>query len=281
MLSVSAWKRCAPVHVNGFTYGPLTPLLAFFMAFLGSVIGLQSASRARAATGGSRTRWLTMASLALGGTAIWVMQYIAILGFTVPGVEIRYDPVLTVAGLVAAIAAAAGGLTLVVRRQTDDRSLLLGGLVIGSAVAGVNFLGMATLHMAVGKHYTGWLIAASEVVAVVGTAGALWFALRVHGLPSTLGAAAILGAAVTGAHYLGMAALYLTDSATADASAFGSAPAVPSGMAASELLTPLVLGISIVTTIMLLVVAMAPTERELREEQRAVELATALRERSY
>jgi len=73
MLSVSAWKRCALLHVNGFTYGPLTPLLAYFMAFLGSVIGLQSASRARAAAGASRVRWLTMGSLALGGTAIWVM----------------------------------------------------------------------------------------------------------------------------------------------------------------------------------------------------------------
>jgi len=64
MLSVSAWKRCALLHVNGFTYGPLTPLLAYFMAFLGSAIGLQSASRARAAAGASRVRWLTMASLA-------------------------------------------------------------------------------------------------------------------------------------------------------------------------------------------------------------------------
>jgi len=43
----------------------------------------------------------------------------------------------------------------------------------------------------------------------------------------------------------------------------------------------LVVGISIATTIMLLIVAMAPTERELREEQRAIELATALRERTY
>lgn len=269
------------MHVNGFTYGPLTPLLAFFMSFLGAVIGLQSASRARATTGGSRARWLTMASLALGGTAIWVMQYIAILGFTVPGIEIRYDPVLTAAGLIAAIAAAAVSLRLVVQRQTDTRSLLLGGFVIGSAVAGVNFLSMAALHMTAGKHYTVWLIAASEVVAVAGTVAALWFALRLRGLPSTLGGAVVLGAAITGAHYLGMAALHLTDSAAAGGSAFDSAPSAPSGMAASELLTPLVLGISIATTIMLLVVAMAPTERELREEQRAVELAMALRERSY
>jgi hypothetical protein len=56
---------------------------------------------------------------------------------------------------------------------------------------------------------------------------------------------------------------------------------VPAGISASELLTPLVLGISVATTVMLLVVAMAPTERELREEQRTAGLAQALRERSY
>ncbi|ACU76360.1 putative integral membrane sensor protein [Catenulispora acidiphila DSM 44928] len=269
------------MHVNGFTYGPLTPLLAFFMSFLGSMIGLQSASRARAAEGASRTRWLAMASVALGGTAIWVMQYIAILGFTVPGVEIRFDPVLTVGSLVAAIAVVALGLTVVVRRQADTRSLWLSGLVIGTGIAGVNCLGLVALHMAPGKHYTVWLIAASEAVAVAGSAAALWCALRVRGLASTVGAAVVLGAAVTGAHYLGIAALHLTGPAATDPSSLTTAPVAPAGMAASALLTPLVLGISIVTTVMLLVVAMAPTERELHEERRAVELAAALRERSY
>lgn len=274
------------MHVNGFTYGPLTPLLAYFMSFLGSAIALQSASRTRAADGVSRVRWLSMAALALGGTAIWVMHFIAMLGFTVPGVQLSYDPVLTVASLVVAIAIAGAGLTLVVQHDGSTRALVLGGFITGSGVAGMHYLGMAALHMAPQMHFTIWVVAASEVVAVLGATAALWFAFRVRGLPATIGAAIVMAAAITGMHYTGMAALHLTASAATDPSGWAAgmpiaAQDAPTGMSASELLTPLVIGISITTTLMLLVVAMAPTERELQEERRAVELATALRERSY
>lgn len=286
MLSVSAWKRCALLHVNGFTYGPLTPLLGYFMSFLGSAIGLQSASRARAAVGASRVRWLAMAALALGGTAVWVMHFIAMLGFTVPGAQIRYDPLLTIASLVAAIAVTAVGLTVVVTRDGSTGALLLGGLITGSGVAGMHYLGMAALHMEPQKNYDIWVVAASEAIAVAGATAALWFAMRVSGLPAVIGAAIILGAAITGMHYTGMEALQLSAATATDTTGWvagmpTAAQSAPGGMSASELLTPLVVGISITTTIMLLVVAMAPTERELREEQRAIELAAALRERTY
>lgn len=249
------------MHVNGFTYGPLTPLLGYLMSFLGSVIALQSASRARVAVEASKSRWLTIAAFSMGGTAIWVMHFIAMLGFTVPGVEIRYDPLLTLASLVAAVVIAGLGLTLAVVRDGKPRALLLAGLITGSGITGMRYLGMAALRMAPGMHYDIWLIAASEAVAVVGATAALWFALSVRGLPSTIGAAVIMGIAVTATHYLGMSALHLTDTtAAADPTSaiVGGAQAAPGGMSASELLTPLVLAISVTTTIMLLVVAMAP-----------------------
>lgn len=274
------------MHVNDFTYGPLTPLLAYFMAFLGSVIGLQSASRARAAAGVSRTRWLVMASLSLGGTAIWVMHFIAMLGFTVPGVQIRYDPLLTLGSLVAAIAIAGLGLTLAVVHDGDDKHLLPAGLLTGSGITGMHYLGMMALHMAPHVHYNVGVIAAAEVIAVAAATAALWLALRVKGLPATIGAAIIMAAAVTSVHYTGMAGMHVAATVATDATGWMAgmqvaAQPAPGGMSASELLTPLVVGISVTTTIMLLVVAMAPTERELKEEQRIAGLAQSLRERSH
>ena len=59
-----------------------------------------------------------LASLALGGTAIWVTHFSAMLGFTVPGAEIRYDPVLTSASLVLAVAVAAVGLAQALRERS-------------------------------------------------------------------------------------------------------------------------------------------------------------------
>jgi len=271
------------VHVHGFVYGPLTPLLAYFMSFFGSAIGLQSASRARVATGGARTRWLAMASLAIGGTGIWVMHFIAMLGFSVPGAQIRYDPLLTIASLLVAVAIVAVGLTLAVTRGGSTRSLLLGGVITGSGVAGMHYLGMAALHMAPKMHYDWATVAVSEAIAVVAATAALWFALNVRGLPATLGAAVIMGIAVTGMHYTGMAALHVSADGATDHGwmvdqSFGGQSG-QTGLSATELLTPLVIGISVTTTIMLLVVAMAPTEGELRQEQRAARLSRALRNR--
>ncbi|GAA2044948.1 MHYT domain-containing protein [Catenulispora yoronensis] len=272
------------MHVNGFTYGPLTPLLAYFMSFLGSAIGLQSASRARVAVGSSRYRWLAMAALAIGGTAIWVMHFIAMLGFTVPGADIRYDPLLTVISLAVAVLIVAAGLALAVRRAGSANSLLLGGLITGSGVAGMHYLGMAAMHMAPSMHFDVKLVLASEVVAVAAATAALWFALNVRGLAATIGAAGIMGVAVTGMHYVGMAALHVTATAATDPAGWMpgmpvTAEAAGGGMSAAQLLTPLVIGISVTTTVMLLVVAMAPTEHELREEQRAAQMSLALRSR--
>jgi hypothetical protein len=59
----------------------------------------------------------------------------------------------------------------------------------------------------------------------------------------------------------------------------GMIMATPTGVSASQLLTPLVVGISISTVLILLVVAMAPTENELREEAELDGYAAAIRAR--
>lgn len=63
--------------------------------------------------GGSRAYWLALAALAIGGTGIWVMHFIAMLGFSVAHTEIRYDVPLTLLSCLTAIAVVAVGLFLV------------------------------------------------------------------------------------------------------------------------------------------------------------------------
>jgi NO-binding membrane sensor protein with MHYT domain len=89
--------------------------------------------------------------------------------------------------------------------------------------------------------------------------------------------------AVTGMHYTGMAALSVAPLAPGEipgVSTSGMAGmAHLSGLSASQLLTPLVIGISVSTVLILLVVAMAPTEGELREEAELDGYAAAIRSR--
>src|SRR4051794_30005086 len=93
------------VQVNYYAYGAITPVLSYALSVLGSLLGLVCTARARAiADGRRRARWLLLAAWAIGGTGIWVMHFMAMLGYTVTGEQIRYDPALTVASLLIAIA---------------------------------------------------------------------------------------------------------------------------------------------------------------------------------
>jgi NO-binding membrane sensor protein with MHYT domain len=93
---------------------------------------------------------------------------------------------------------------------------------------------------------------------VTGTV-ALLAALRLDTLWSAILACLIMGVAISGMHYTGIAALHVY-------AATGSAGMTGSGASASSFLLPLIIGISIVTMIMTAALSLSPTKAELRKE---------------
>ncbi|GAA3037424.1 hypothetical protein GCM10017559_76620 [Streptosporangium longisporum] len=83
--------------IDHFAYGLVTPVASYIMSSIGSLLGLLLAARARGAQGGSRALWLIGAALSIGGPGIWVMHFIAMMGFDVRGTSIRLRVPLTVA----------------------------------------------------------------------------------------------------------------------------------------------------------------------------------------
>ena len=55
---------------HNFSYGLVTPVLAYLMSCLGAFLGLRCTARARAVTGRERLRWLLLAALSIGTTGI-------------------------------------------------------------------------------------------------------------------------------------------------------------------------------------------------------------------
>jgi NO-binding membrane sensor protein with MHYT domain len=271
------------MYVNGFTYGVLTPGLAYLMSCVGSVLGLQSMARARATSGGARHRWVLLGAFSLGGTGIWVMHFTAMLGFTVSGVEIRYAVPMTLLSLLVAVVVVAAGLTIVVGGDGRAPVLLFGGVVTGLGVAAMHYLGMAAVKMSTATHYDVKMIGLSVLIAVAASTAALWATLNIRGVWATIGAALVMGVAVTGMHYTGMAALSVSSPSPGGIPGVvmpGMAAMVQAGgVSANQLLTPLVIGISVSTALILLVVAMAPTERELREEAALDSYTASIRSR--
>ena len=114
---------------------------------VGCFLGLRCTTRARAYRGAARARWLTLAALAIATTGIWVMHFIAMLGFTIPGQPIRYNVPITILSMVIAVIVVGIGTFIVGFSRRRNRPLLLGGLIIGLGVASMHYLGMAAIRV--------------------------------------------------------------------------------------------------------------------------------------
>jgi len=247
--------------VHNFSYGFLTPGLGYAMSCLGSFLGLRCTSRAMAATGRVRLSWLLLAALSIGTTGIWVMHFIAMLGYTIPGEVIYYNVLITIGSMLIAVVVVGIGLLIVGFAKPSWRNLLLAGTFTGLGVASMHYTGMAAMRMPARMTYSPGLVALSVVIAIVAATAALWAALRLRGTATTLGAALIMGVAVSGMHYTGMAAMHLYSPDQ------GHGMLMTGGGATAEnFLLPLVIGISLLAFILTATLALSPTDQEMRAD---------------
>ena len=244
---------------NDFTFGLLTPVLAYLMSCIGGFIGLRCTTRAYAYQGASRVRWLVLAAISIGVTGIWVMHFIGMLGYSVAGQTLHYNVGLTVLSLVIAVVVVFGGLLIVGLGRPSNRNVLIAGVITGIGVCAMHYVGMAAMEAQSAMTYSIPLIALSVVIGIVAATAALWAALRLRGLWSTLGASLIFGVGVSAMHYTGVAAMRM-------------GPLMPgmhmavSGPTAEEFLLPLLIGIGVISIIMSALLVFSPTEAEIRED---------------
>lgn len=195
-------------EVHHFTYGAFNPVAAYLVAVLGSFLGLMSTGRACAArTTGRRTRWLVIAAFSIGGAAIWLMHFTAMLGFDVPASPVRYHPAPMMISLAIAVGTVGAGLLVVGHGDRTVPRIVVSGMLTGLGIMAMHYTGMSGVHVDGHIHYRMPLVVASGVVAVAAATVALWFTVSVRGVLPMLGAAAVMGFAVCGMHYLGMAAM--------------------------------------------------------------------------
>src|ERR1039457_4608947 len=162
----------AQVPVHNFSNGLLNPGLGYLMTCLGSFLGLRCITRARAYTGRTRAIWLLLASLAIGATGIWVMHFIAMLGFAIPGQQILYNVPVTLVSLLAAVVVVAIGLFIVGYSRGGVLPVLAGGVIIGIGVSTMHYVGMSAMSMQGTVRYSLGLVGVSVLIAIVaGTAG--------------------------------------------------------------------------------------------------------------
>jgi NO-binding membrane sensor protein with MHYT domain len=241
-------------EIDHFTYGLVTPVLAYAMSVLGSLLGLTCTALARAArTNGRRAWFLGLAAWAIGGTGIWVMHFIAMIGFGVDGSEIRYDVPITTASAVIAITVVAVGLAVAGFGRPHPLKIVIGGTFAGLGVASMHYTGMAAMQIHGTVVYDDLRVAASIAIAVVAATVALWFTVTVRKTVAIIASALVMGVAVSGMHYTGMSAM------TVHQRDDGS---VLTGSTPFGLLLPIVLLVIFVIMGLFYAVLSAPTEED-------------------
>ncbi|MEU5364464.1 MHYT domain-containing protein [Streptomyces sp. NPDC005925] len=218
--------------VDGFSYGLVTPLVAYLMACLGGALGLRCTTRSLIVTRSWRPVWIALGAGAIG-SGIWTMHFVAMMGFTVEEAPIHYDTAMTYAGLGVAILMVGVGIFIVGYRGAKGTALFTGGTVTGLGIASMHYLGMAGMQLDGEFRYSIPTVAASVVIAMAAATAALWAACQVKGFLWSVGASLLMGLAVSGMHYTGMAALSVHLHGTA-VPATGESPAT--------LLVPMLIG---------------------------------------
>jgi NO-binding membrane sensor protein with MHYT domain len=179
--------------------------------------------------------------------------------------------------MLVAVAVVGAGLFIVGFGDGSWLRLVAGGVIVGVGVAAMHYMGMAAMSMPDSMSYNMPLLALSVAIAIVAGTAALWAGTRVSRMRATVGAALIMGVAVSGMHYTGMAALRIHSApmpSMAAAAVANSAGATVSGATAAVFLIPLLLVISIATFAVTLTITMAPGEDEIQadaEMQRRME----------
>ncbi len=219
-----------PPFILTGSYQPGVVALSLLVAFLAAYTALVLAGRVTRASTLHRA-WQAGGAVALG-VGIWAMHFIAMLAFSLP-VALTYDPLLTWLSLAIAIAVSAMALVLVNRAQASVAGLLLGGTLIGLGISGMHYTGMAALRQSVCLSYDPPLLGVSVAIAIAAACAALWLMYRIrprirrHMALFQVAGALVMGGAIAGMHYTGMAAT--TFEALADApapAASGLEPAV-------------------------------------------------------
>ncbi|MGH7579467.1 MAG: MHYT domain-containing protein [Gemmatimonadales bacterium] len=191
-------------------YSPGLVILSIVIASVASYTALELAARITAARGAERAAWLAGGSVAMG-VGIWSMHFVGMLAFHLP-MPIRYGLSLVVLSVVVAIGASALALFVASRPSLGPLALIGGALWMGPAIAGMHYIGMASLSVDAELRYSVGLVLASVTIAVLASLAGLWLAHRFRGDESRRtrlrrsASALLFGAAIAGMHYTGMAA---------------------------------------------------------------------------
>ena len=184
--------------------------LSLVVAMLVSYTALRLASRVATSEGNGSRIWLGIGAIAMG-VGIWSMHFVGMLAFSLP-ISLAYDVPTTLGSLALAIVTSGFALAITSGRRLTVPRLAGSAVIMGSGISSMHYTGMAAITILPGIAYDPFLVAVSIFIAIAASFVALWLFFLLREGNSRLqhlkriAAAVVMGLAISGMHYTGMAA---------------------------------------------------------------------------
>jgi NO-binding membrane sensor protein with MHYT domain len=167
---------------------------------------------------------------------------------------VRYGIGLTVGSAVLAVVVVGCGLFIAGYGRPTRARVAVGGIFTGLGVCGMHYMGMAGMRVNGVIGYNVPLVILSLLIAIVAATVALWFTVALNTGRAITAAALIMGVAVCGMHYTGMAALRVR---------LGTGQETVSGVDPVRFMVPVIVIAFLILTVLLLSVITGPTREDL------------------
>lgn len=203
-----------PAHIMSGEYDIKLVFLSYLIASITSYVALDMSSHLKKESSNLfRICWWTGGSIVMGA-GIWSMHFIGMLAYKMD-MPMSYDLFWTgISMLIATITAAIAFLFFMIKNPKPIH-YVLSGIILGIAIPAMHYTGMAGMDNVHIRYYP-WIFALSILVAVIAAVAALWLAgysdrgTHTRRIRMKICSALIMGVAIAGMHYTGMAAAVIT-----------------------------------------------------------------------
>ncbi|MDP9206763.1 MAG: ATP-binding protein [Gemmatimonadota bacterium] len=190
-------------------------ILSVVVATIGAYVAIEIAQRVRVTGGRRRILWSCVGALALG-LGIWSMHFVGMIALRLP-VPVWYDALLIGVSIIAAVGGCAIAFVIFNRGTVNSWLVGLASIFMGLAIASMHYTGMAGIQTSATVNYDPLMVAASVGVAIIVSFAALALTRNLIETGSAprawlkkMAASLLMGFAVAGMHYTGIAASHFT-----------------------------------------------------------------------
>ena len=149
------------------------------------------------------------------------MHFVGMLALQMPH-EVQYHAGLTIVSLIVVMGAVYFSLQSLSQARPTNRTILICGAISGLGIALMHYIGMAAMQMGATTIYRFDLLVASILIAIGSASVSFWVGLRFFGGSGAASryigplAAALMGVAISGMHYTGMAAAIMVPNSSTE-----------------------------------------------------------------